>query len=198
MGSRNLETRPVTSRKMKHYAILILTVWSCAEWGRVDGSSHPTTGPFAGQHSRPPPQVFNPPPTPPPAQQSPPPTPPRNPQESQPAVPDTVPAASSPTEEPETTKKCCPCKTHGPVDGYGYKPKYGYKPQNDYYQPQKGYYQPPRYGLVSNYGAPQYEYGLVSNYGTPQYGGDYSYGQSYGYQDYQPQPSYGSYGSYYP
>ena len=56
-------------------------------------------------------------------------------------------------------------------------PKYGYKPQNDYYQPQNGYYQPPQYGLVSNYGAPQYEYGLVSNYGTPQYGGDYSYGK---------------------
>merc|ERR1712010_234870 len=184
MGSRNLETRPVTSRKMKHYAILILTVWSCAEWGRVDGSSHPTSGPFAGQHSRPPPQVFNPPPPPPPAQQSPPPAPPRNPLESQPAVLDTEPAASSPTEEPETAKKCCPCKKHGPVGGYGYKPTYGYKPQNDYYQPQNGYYQPPRYGLVSNYGAPQY-------------GGDYSYGQSYGYQDYQPQPSYGSYGSYY-
>ena len=61
--------------------------------------------------------------------------------------------------------------------GYGYKPKYGYKPQNDYYQPQKGYYEPPQYGLVSNYGAPQYDYGLVSNYGTPQYGGDYSYGK---------------------
>merc|ERR1712110_1133801 len=183
MGSRNLKTRPVTSRKMKNYAILILTVWSCAEWGRVDGSSHPTSGPFAGQHSRPPPQVFNPPPPPPPAQQSPPPAPPRNPLESQPAVLDTEPAASSPTEEPETAKKCCPCKKHGPVGGYGYKPKYGYKPQNDYYQPQKGYYQPPQYGLVSNYGAPQY-------------GGDYSYGQSYGYQDYQPQPSYGGYGSY--
>ena len=56
-------------------------------------------------------------------------------------------------------------------------PKYGYKPQNDYYKPQNGYYQPPQYGLVSNYGAPQYEYGLVSNYGTPQYGGDYSYGK---------------------
>ena len=56
-------------------------------------------------------------------------------------------------------------------------PKYGYKPQNDYYQPQNGYYQPPQYGLVSNYGSPQYEYGLVSNYGTPQYGGDYSYGK---------------------
>merc|ERR1711971_1545838 len=88
---------------------------------------------------------------------------------------------------------------HGPVGGYGYKPKYGYKPQYDYYQPQNDYYQPPQYGLVSNYGAPQYDYGLVSNYGTPQYGGDYSYGQSYGYyQDYQPQLSYGGYGSYYP
>ena len=29
---------------MNNYAILILTVWSCAEWGRVDGSSHPTSG----------------------------------------------------------------------------------------------------------------------------------------------------------
>ena len=81
------------------------------------------------------------------------------------------------SEEPETTKRCCPCKKHGPVGGYGYKPKYGYKPQNDYYKPQNDYYQPPQYGLVSNYGAPQYEYGLVSNYGAPQYGGDYSYGK---------------------
>ena len=81
------------------------------------------------------------------------------------------------SEEPETTKRCCPCKKHGPVGGYGYKPKYGYKPQNGYYQPQNDYYQPPQYGLVSNYGAPQYDYGLVSNYGTPQYGGDYSYGK---------------------
>ena len=81
------------------------------------------------------------------------------------------------TEEPETAKRCCPCKKHGPVGGYGYKPKYGYKPQNYYYQPQNDYYQPPQYGLVSNYGAPQYEYGLVSNYETPQYGGDYSYGK---------------------
>ena len=63
------------------------------------------------------------------------------------------------------------------MGGYGYKPKYGYKPQNGYYQPQNDYYQPPQYGLVSNYGAPQYDYGLVSNYGTPQYGGDYSYGK---------------------
>merc|ERR1712172_406771 len=86
---------------MKYYAILILTVWSCAEWGRVDGSSHPTSGPFAGQHSRPPPQVFNSPPPPPPAQQSSPPPPPRNPQESQPAVLETIPPASSPTEEPK-------------------------------------------------------------------------------------------------
>merc|ERR1719203_552851 len=31
---------------MNNYAILILTVWSCAEWGRVDGSSHPTSGPL--------------------------------------------------------------------------------------------------------------------------------------------------------
>ena len=84
-------------------------------------------------------------------------------------------------EEPETTKKCCPCKKHGPVGGYGYKPKYGYKPQNDYYKPQNGYYEPPQYGLVSNYGAPQYDYGLVSNYGTPQYGGDYSYGKDIHY-----------------
>jgi hypothetical protein len=29
---------------MKNSAILILAVWSCAEWGRVDGSSHPTSG----------------------------------------------------------------------------------------------------------------------------------------------------------
>ena len=93
------------------------------------------------------------------------------------------------TEEPETTKRCCPCKKHGPVGGYGYKPKYGYEPpkyDDGYgykpptyggYQPQNDYYQPPQYGLVSNYGAPQYDYGLVSNYGTPQYGGDYSYGK---------------------
>merc|ERR1712166_599073 len=115
-------------------------------------------------------------------------TPPRNPQESQPTVLETIPPASSPSEEPETTKRCCPCKKHSPVGGYGYKPKYGYKPQNDYYQPQNDYYQPPQ----NDYYQPP-QYGLVSNYGTPQYGGDYSYGQSYGYQDYQPQPSYGGY-----
>ena len=86
---------------MKVQLLLILSVWSCAEWSRVDGqmmagnprflpglnqnrfnnhqmmpqrpqrppppmnrppqperesqSSHPTSGPFAGQHSRPPP-----------------------------------------------------------------------------------------------------------------------------------------------
>merc|ERR1711956_29104 len=96
------------------------------------------------------------------------------------AVLETIPPASSPTEEPETTKRCCPCKKHGPVGGYGYKPKYGYEPPK--YDDGYGY-KPPTYGGYQ----PQNDYGLVSNYGTPQYGGDYSYGQSYGYQDYQPQ-----------
>ena len=80
---------------MKYYAILILTVWSCAEWGQVDGSSHPTSGPFPGQHLRPPPQQFNPPPPPSPAKQSSPPPFPWNPRESQPAVLETIPPASS-------------------------------------------------------------------------------------------------------
>ena len=67
------------------------------------------------------------------------------------------------------------------MGGYGYKPKYGYK-QEYGYKPNYGGnygspYQPPQYGLVSNYGAPQYDYGLVSNYGAPQYGGDYGYGK---------------------
>merc|ERR1712228_1079365 len=63
MGGESVNN--VLKDKMKLHCIFILAVWSCAEWGRVDGSNHPTSGPFSSSHSHshsaPPPQQFNPP-----------------------------------------------------------------------------------------------------------------------------------------
>jgi len=199
---------------MKLHSIFILAVWSCAEWGRVDGSNHPTSGPFSGSHSHsaPPPQQFNPP-----QGQA---APPRKNQLAMPAASsasvDASPEfdfTSDETMHTEHTKECCPCKS-GNGDQYGYKSKYGgghgyggYKKQYDGhsyggqyggghqgyggYQPQygSGYgYEPPMYGGYeqSSYGG--YEAPTYGGYQAPMYGG-YEQSSSGGYEA----PSYGGY-----
>merc|ERR1712212_900960 len=96
MGSRR--QHPVVKRgTMKLYLISILAVWSCAEWGRVDGSNHPNLPNF----------------------------PSFDPRTSQQNHPQEDSMENSPRSDYE--EECCPCnqKEHGHGGGHGYKSNYG-------------------------------------------------------------------------
>merc|ERR1712212_64500 len=96
MGSRR--QHPVVKRgTMKLYLISILAVWSCAEWGRVDGSNHPNLPNFPNFDPRT-------------SQQN-------HPQEDS--------MENSPRSDYE--EECCPCnqKEHSHGGGYGHKSNYG-------------------------------------------------------------------------
>merc|ERR1712165_510110 len=192
----------VLKDKMKLHCIFILAVWSCAEWGRVDGSNHPTSGPFSSSHSHsaPPPQQFNPPQ----AQTAP-------PRKNQQAMASASSASADESSEfdftsdetrhvEHTSEECCPCKG-GKGGKYGYKSKYGggygyggYKKKYDgysyggygSYKPQYGGGYETQYGSGYGYEPPMYggyEQSSYGGYETPTYGGYPPYGGS-GYGSY--------------